>query len=235
MYKTTGCSAVIVAAGSGRRMGAAVPKQFLELCGKTVIERTAAVFGGCSAVDEIAIVTSPDSIEKCRRLLSDIKKPVKYVLGGAERYDSVFQGLKAVDKSCGIVVIHDGARPFVSEEIILKSIEAAAEYGACAVGVPSKDTIKIADENGFIADTPPRDRVYNIQTPQSFRREIIMESYEKAYESGIFSTDDAALAENAGWKVKIIEGDYKNIKLTTPDDMILGEKILMEGEEYKNG
>ncbi|MDD5944163.1 MAG: 2-C-methyl-D-erythritol 4-phosphate cytidylyltransferase [Clostridia bacterium] len=232
MYKDSlFCSAVIVAAGTGKRMGADRPKQFLELCGKTIIERTAAVFGGCSAVDEIIIVSSETGLEECRRILSGCNgdKPVKYVLGGAERYDSVYNGIRAADERCGIVIIHDGVRPFVKEKLIIDSVEAAVSFGACAAGVKSKDTVKICDDRGFVRSTPDRSFVYAIQTPQTFRKEIITDAYEKAYEKGIFGTDDAAVAENAGYPVKIIEGSYDNIKITTPDDLLVGEKILTGG------
>lgn len=232
MYKDSlFCSAVIVAAGMGKRMGADRPKQFLELCGKTIIERTAAVFGGCSAVDEIIIVSSKTGLEECRRILSGCNwdKPVKYVLGGAERYDSVYNGIRAVDERCGIVIIHDGVRPFVKEKLIIDSVEAAVSFGACAAGVKSKDTVKICDDSGFVRSTPDRSFVYAIQTPQTFRKEIITNAYKKAYEKGIFGTDDAAVTENAGYPVKIIEGSYDNIKITTPDDLLVGEKILTGG------
>ena len=226
------CSAVIVAAGIGKRMKADRPKQFLELCGKTIIERTAAVFSGCSAIDEIILVSGKEGLEVCRELFKDIEKPVKYVLGGSERYESVYNGIKAVDDRCSIIAIHDGVRPFVTEKLILKSIESAVEYGACAAGVKSKDTVKICDSDGFVVSTPVRDNVYSIQTPQTFKREIIVDSYEKAVMSGIFGTDDAALAENAGYKVKIIEGSYDNIKITTPDDLLVGEKIVNGGGSH---
>ncbi len=233
--KASYCSAVIVVAGRGKRMGTDMPKQFLKLKGKTIIERTAAVFGGCVSVNEMVIVSSEHGLEECKKIFESYSwgKPVKYVLGGAERYESVYNGLKAVDEKCGIVIIHDGVRPFVTENIIEDSISAAVEYGACAAGVKSKDTVKICDENGFVVSTPSREMVYNIQTPQTFRRDIITEAYRKAKESGIYGTDDASLAENAGYPVKIIEGSYDNIKITTPDDLIVGEKIL-SGGKYEN-
>ena len=228
------CSAVIVAAGSGKRMGADRPKQFLELCGKTIIERTAAVFGGCSAVDEIIIVSGKSGIDECRALLSFLNKPVKYVLGGSERYESVYNGLSALDERCQIVIVHDGVRPFVTEDIISSSVTAAEKYGACAVGVRTKDTVKICGRDGFVLSTPVRDNVYSIQTPQTFKRDVIMKAYDYAFKNGIFGTDDSALAENAGFRVKIIEGSYDNIKITTPDDLLVGEKILSGGGGYKD-
>ncbi len=230
------CSAVIVAAGSGRRMGADRPKQFLELCGKTIIERTAAVFSGCKSINEIIIVSSESGLEECRRLLAGLEedKIIKYVLGGKERYESVYNGLNALDDRSNIVLIHDGVRPFVTEDMIEASIDDALAYGACAAGVKSKDTVKICDENGFVKYTPDRECVYNIQTPQTFKRDIIEKAYERAEKSGIFGTDDASLVENAGVPVKITMGSYDNIKITTPDDLIVGEKILNGGGSNKN-
>lgn len=230
------CSAIIVAAGSGKRMGANKPKQFLELCGKTIIERTAAVFSGCKSINEMIIVSSEAGLEECRKLLIDFEaeKPIKYVLGGKERYESVYNGIRSVDAKCDIVIIHDGVRPFVTEEIITKSIEDAEEYGACAVGVKSKDTVKICTQDGFVDYTPERNFVYNIQTPQTFKKDIIVKAYERAFETEIFGTDDASLAENDGVSVKITEGSYDNIKITTPDDLIVGEKILNGGGDHKD-
>ena len=230
------CSAVIVAAGSGKRMGADRPKQFLELCSKTIIEHTAAVFSGCNAINEIIIVSSEDGIEECKRIFkeSGFTADIKYVSGGKERYNSVYNGLMALDDRCDIVIIHDGVRPFVTEDIIRRSIDDAVTYGACAVGVKSKDTVKICDEKGFVVSTPVRDNVYNIQTPQTFKKYIIIDAYKKAFDIGVFGTDDAGVAENAGYPVKITEGSYDNIKITTPDDLIVGEKILTGGGGYKN-
>lgn len=224
------CSAVIVAAGSGKRMGADRPKQFLELCGKTIIERTAAVFSGCDIIDEMIIVSSKEGLEECRRLLAGYEgKKIKYVLGGKERYESVYNGIKAVDDRCTIVVIHDGVRPFVTEKIIRQSAEDAIKYGACAVGVRAKDTVKICGRDGFVISTPDRESLCNIQTPQTFRRDIIERAYKTAFERGVFGTDDASLAENIGIPVKITMGSYDNIKITTPDDLAVGEKILNGG------
>ena len=123
-------------------------------------------------------------------------------------------------------MIHDGVRPFVTESIINSSIGNAVKYGASIAAVKSKDTVKICDENGFVVSTPLRENVYSVQTPQTFKREIIEKSFEKAFESGVFGTDDATLAENAGYRVFITEGSYENIKITTPEDLIIGEKIL---------
>ncbi|MPN23034.1 2-C-methyl-D-erythritol 4-phosphate cytidylyltransferase [bioreactor metagenome] len=224
MYAGKFCSAVIVAAGNGKRMGTSISKQYLMLGDKTIIEHTVDAFINCVVVDEIIIVASPIGIEECRNLFSD--KPIRYALGGAERYNSVYNGICETSEKSDIVLVHDGVRPFVSKNTIISSIEAAIENGACAVGVKSKDTVKICDDKGFVISTPVRDNVYSIQTPQTFQKDIIVKSYKKAFESCIFGTDDAALVENAGFAVKIVSGSYENIKITTPDDLIVGEKII---------
>jgi len=227
MYAGKFCSAVIVAAGSGKRMQTSISKQYLKLGDKTIIEHTVDVFLNCTAVDEIIIVTSQSGIDESRNLFID--KPVRYALGGIERYNSVYNGICETSVKSDIVLIHDGVRPFVSEDIIISSIEAAIKFGACAVGVKSKDTVKICNDEGFVVSTPVRDNVYSIQTPQTFKKDIIIKSYEKAFDSKVFGTDDAALAENAGYLVKIVSGRYENIKITTPDDLIVGEKIIANG------
>jgi len=236
MYAGRFCSAVIVAAGSGKRMGTSISKQYLTLGEKTIIEHTVETFINCDAVDEIILVASQSAINECMSLFFD--KPVRYALGGKERYNSVYNGISETSANCDIVIIHDGVRPFVSEEIIVSSIKAALEFGACAAGVKSKDTVKICNEEGFVITTPVRDNVYCIQTPQTFRKDLIIKSYQKAFESGKFATDDAALVENAGFSVKIIDGSYNNIKITTPDDLIMGEKIIADsnlgGGSHKN-
>lgn len=227
MYAGKLCSAVIVAAGNGNRMRTSIPKQFLLLGIKTIIEHTVDVFLNCNAIDEIIVVVPQNSIDECKRLFSDVS--VKCMAGGAERYDSVYKGIQSTSESCDIVLIHDGVRPFVSNETIISSIEAAIEFGACAAGVQSKDTVKICGDEGFVISTPQRDNVYSIQTPQAFQKDIIIRSYEEAFKKGIFGTDDAALAENAGFPVKIVSGSYENIKITTPEDLIVGERIFASG------
>ena len=224
MYAGKFCSAVIVAAGNGKRMGTIIPKQFLLLGSKTIIEHTIDAFLNCNAIDEIILVVSQSSVDECNRMFSGVS--VKCVVGGAERYDSVYKGICSTSENCSIILIHDGVRPFVNNEMIISSIETAIEFGACAAGVKSKDTVKICSEEGFVISTLLRDNVYSIQTPQTFQKDIIVKSYEEAFKKEVFGTDDAALAENAGFMVKIINGSYENIKITTPDDLIVGEKIF---------
>lgn len=212
-------SAVIVAAGSGTRMKAGKNKVFLKLLGKTVLERTVSVFQECGIIDEIVVVTS--DVDEVKRLLSAYKKVTAITCGGENRGDSVKNGLR--EATGDFVAIHDGARALIEKEDVEKVIKAAIEHGAAALGVKCKDTLKMADENGFISGTVDRETVYNIHTPQVFGLSAIREMYEKC--DRIF-TDDCALAEKFGVGVKIVEGSYENIKLTTPEDMILAEEIL---------
>lgn len=212
-------SAVIVAAGSGTRMKAGKNKVFLELLGKTILEHTVSAFQNMSVIDEIIVVTN--EIDEAQEILSKYSKLKRVVPGGAVRGESVQNGLKVA--SGDFVAIHDGARALVQAEDIENVLDAAVEFGAAALGVKCKDTLKMADENGFIKETLDREFLYNIQTPQVFKLSEITQMYEKCDE--VF-TDDCALAEKYGVRVKIVDGSYDNIKITTPDDMDLAERIL---------
>lgn len=213
-------TAVIVAAGRGRRMGADKNKVFLELSGKTVLENTVEVFENCDAINDIVVVTN--DIEECSSILSGFSKIKNIVKGGETRQESVRNGLLASD--CDIVVIHDGARALIQEKEILAAISETEKYGAAAVGVKCKDTLKKADKNGFIAGTVDREFIYNIQTPQVFKFKEIKKMHTLAEDNSF--TDDCALAESFGARIKIVDGSYDNIKLTTPEDLQIAEKIL---------
>lgn len=217
-------SAVIVAAGSGTRMKAGKNKVFLEILGKTILEHTVSVFSGMSMIDEIIVVTN--EIEEAEKILSKYSKLKAIVPGGTVRGESVKNGLKKADGD--FVAIHDGARALILKEDIENVLDAAMEFGAAALGVKCKDTLKMADENGFISKTMDREFLYNIQTPQVFKLLEITEMYEKCNE--VF-TDDCALAEKYGVRVKIVDGSYDNIKITTPEDMDLAERILKKRGE----
>lgn len=223
-------TAIVLAAGSGSRMGASCKKQYMSLAGKPLLYYALQAFFK-SGVDEIVLVTN--EADYCRREIIEkyqIGKVARIVPGGAERYDSVYAGLLASEGS-GYVLIHDGARPFVTQEIIQASIEAVKIYGACAVGMPVKDTVKIADTDGFVIQTPKRDSLWQIQTPQSFSYTLIRRAYENLLAKrpeGI--TDDAMAVEYGGYaKVKLLQGSYRNIKITTPEDMIVAEGIFDYG------
>lgn len=224
--------AIVLAAGQGKRMGTRIQKQFLDLGGYPVLFYSLNAFEK-SQVDQVILVTGKQEMEFCRQDLVErygFSKVKAVVAGGAERYHSVCEGLKQVPDSSNIVLIHDGARPFVDSEIIDRTIEAAEQFGACAAGMPSKDTVKIADENGFAASTPDRSRVWMVQTPQAFSRSLICQAYETmmgdaSLQQGV--TDDAMVVERlTGVPVRLVEGSYENIKVTTPEDMEVAAAIL---------
>lgn len=212
-------SAIIVAAGKGQRMGAGMNKAYLTLCGKTVIETAVEPFLDCDVIDEIVIVT--DDLEKCRELFCGVSKVKTIVSGGATRQESVKNGLYSAHGD--IAAIHDGARALITKEEIERVIDAAKRYGAAALGVKCKDTLKLVDGNGFIEKTQDREFLYQIQTPQVFKRSEILNLHETA--RGEF-TDDCSVMESAGGKIKLVEGSYENIKITTPEDMEIAKNIL---------
>lgn len=217
-------SAVIVAAGSGTRMKAGKNKVFLELLGKTILEHTVSVFHNMPQIAEIIVVTN--EAEEAEKILANYAKIKAIVPGGSVRGESVQNGLK--EATGDLVAIHDGARALITAEDIENVLNATVKFGAAALGVKCKDTLKMADENGFISKTVDREFLYNIQTPQVFKLSEITEMYEKCDE--VF-TDDCALAEKYGIRVKIVDGSYDNIKITTPDDMDLAERILRKRGE----
>lgn len=226
-------SAIIVAAGKGKRMGEGYNKQYILLAGKPIVARTIEVFENVGSIDEIVLVVGKGEIDLARKDIIhkyNFKKVVKIIEGGTERQDSVYNGLKAIDVNCNIVLIHDGARPFITGNIIEKSIKAAKDAGACVVAVRVKDTIKVVNKNMEVDYTPDRDILWAVQTPQAFEHKLLLEAYKKLRADNIKVTDDAMLVEKLGHIVKIIEGSYENIKITTPEDLILGEGILKKRE-----
>ncbi|QEK11140.1 2-C-methyl-D-erythritol 4-phosphate cytidylyltransferase [Crassaminicella thermophila] len=233
MYKDKFVSVIIAAAGQGKRMNSKVNKQYLKLCNKPVLAHTIDIFEKCSWVDEIIVVTHSNEIEYCKENVIKVygfKKVIRVIAGGSTRQESVFNGLKSVDKRCSIVMIHDGARPFIREEYILNSIDEAVKYKAVGIGVYVKDTIKVVDEDGYIVNTPDRKFLWAIQTPQTFDYDLLMKAYEKAIKEGFLGTDDTSLVERINQKVKMIMGSYDNIKITTPEDLYIGEAILKSRE-----
>ena len=224
------CTAVIVAAGKGRRMGTEVSKQFLPLCGKEILAHSVEKFERAEKIRDIVLVTGEDSLLDVRDMAQEYgwKKIVSVVAGGKERQDSVWNGLQAVSADTEIVLIHDGVRPFVTEDILNHSIETAVEMGGCVAGVPAKDTIKVCNGENIAVATPDRSTLWQIQTPQTFRKELILQAYQKAKAEGFAGTDDASLAEYSGCPVKVIMGSYRNIKITTKEDLLIGEAFLKE-------
>lgn len=228
------CVAIVLAAGRGKRMRQAVPKQFLEIDGKPIIYYSLKQMEE-SFIDEIILVTGEDDVSYCQKEIVEkygFCKVHHVIAGGKERYHSVYNGLKAAE-CCDYVFIHDGARPFINEEILKRNLEMVEKCDACVTGMPVKDTIKVSDENNFVAQTPHRNLLWQIQTPQTFRYDIVKNAYDSLFEALSLGelkcevTDDAMVVEQFGsQKVKLVEGDYRNIKLTTPEDMILAEAFL---------
>lgn len=219
--------AVVLAAGKGTRMDSPVRKQYLLIKERPVLYYSLEQFQKCPFIEEIVLVTGQDEIDYCRREIVErygITKVKKIVAGGAERYHSVYEGLKAA-KGCDYVYIHDGARPFLTQDILERAQEGVRHYGACAVGMPVKDTIKISDRKGFAEYTPQRELVWMVQTPQVFSYEMITDAYKKIINGNhITVTDDAMVLETTtGRRVKLIPGSYENIKITTPEDLAIAE------------
>ncbi len=222
-------SVIIVAAGNGKRMKSAIAKQYIELKGRTILSYTVETFNKSENIDEIILVTGRDDVEFVKEEIVErygFKKVKAVVEGGAERQDSVYNGLRAVSTDTDIVLVHDGVRPFVADRYIAELESIAAEFGGCVLGAPVKDTIKVCDREGYIIDTPKRDTLWMAQTPQCFKYSVIKEAYEKAYSDGVVGTDDSMLVERLGIKIKMVKGDYDNIKITTPEDLYVGEVIL---------
>ena len=226
-------AAIVLAAGSGKRMNSQVHKQYLIIQDRPVLYYSLKAFED-SAVDEIVLVVGKGEEEFCRKEIVDkygISKVKAIVEGGKERYHSVFEGLKQTSDA-DYVLIHDGARPFVNQEIIRRCMLEVQEYQACVVGMPVKDTIKIADEGGYAKQTPDRKNVWMIQTPQTFSYALIYEAYEE-----MLKTEDTAITYDAmvlerikGKKSKLIEGSYRNIKITTPEDLLIANVYLQHPE-----
>ncbi|WP_195337001.1 2-C-methyl-D-erythritol 4-phosphate cytidylyltransferase [Paraclostridium bifermentans] len=219
---------VIVAAGTGSRMKKDINKQFIKLKNKEIVAHTIEKFYNSENIDDIVVVIREDEEEYFNK---NIKEKygftnIKVAHGGNERQDSVFNGIKMLKKECEVVLIHDGARPFVTDGIIKRSINKANEHNAIVVGVKVKDTIKVVSDNGNIIDTPNRSYLWAVQTPQVFKYDIITKAYEDAYNNNYYGTDDAMLVERIGYNVKMIEGSYNNIKITTQEDLEFGEQIL---------
>ena len=222
-------TAIVLAAGSGKRMNSKVHKQYLLIDGKPVLYYSLKAFEE-SRVDNIILVVGEDEIEYCKKEIVEqfgFRKVCAIVKGGKERYHSVYEGLKAASET-DYVLIHDGARPFLTQDIIERTIASVVKYRACVVGMPVKDTIKIVDNDTFAKETPDRASVWQVQTPQAFSYEVVYDAYTRMLagdENGI--TDDAMVVERmTDYKVKLIEGSYRNIKITTPEDLLVAEAYL---------
>lgn len=229
------CTAIVLAAGQGKRMGTKVQKQYLEIDGKPVLYYSLNVFEQSAVIDEVVLVVGENQVEYCYSeivLKYGFDKVKTVVEGGAERYHSVWNGLQEVNED-GYVFIHDGARPFINEEILNRAYEDVQICKSCVVGMPVKDTIKLADSEGFVNETPERSLVWMIQTPQVFENGLVKKAYALFMEQdNVQVTDDAMVVEQMlGHKVKLTMGSYENIKITTPEDLEIAEIFVKNLEK----
>ena len=221
-------SAVIPASGLGRRLNSDTDKAFAPLAGQPLIAHALAVFQDSPEIEEVVLVVRAEQIGRARELARErgFAKVKAVVPGGEVRQDSVRSGLAEVSPGCDVIAVHDGARPLVTREIIASSIDAARADGAAIAAVPITDTIKSSLDGRFVKSTLDRERLYAVQTPQTFAREVIRSAYERAYADRYFGTDDASLVERLGLPVRIVQGSYENIKVTTPTDIAIAEAIM---------
>jgi 2-C-methyl-D-erythritol 4-phosphate cytidylyltransferase len=224
---------IVVAAGRGLRMGKEVNKLYLDLNGKPMLYHSLRACLAAGLFEQFIIVVSPGEEELfCREILLPYFTELNPVLvaGGNERQDSVFNGLQAVEPSCRIVCIHDGARPLTPPLLFDRVLQAAARHGAALAAVPVKDTVKRVNEDGVVVETPVRKSLWLAQTPQAFRLDWLLDAYRRADAEKWYATDDAALLERYGYAVQVVEGDYRNLKITTPEDLILAGALLEAGK-----
>ena len=221
--------AIIPTGGLGTRLKAKDPKPLLLLNQKPIFIYTLEVFEQSSLVHSVILVVHKDYLNDFEKVIRKykLKKVTKIIAGGVTRSESVANGLRVVDEDTDIVVVHDGVRPFVSVPLIEYSIAACREHGAAVVAVPVKPTIKRANQDLFVAETLRRDELWEIQTPQTFKKDILLKAHQQG--KNVPVTDDASLVEQLGYKVKIVAGDYRNIKITTPEDLVVAESFLKNG------
>ncbi|USG66023.1 2-C-methyl-D-erythritol 4-phosphate cytidylyltransferase [Brevibacillus ruminantium] len=217
---------VIVAAGSGKRMGAERNKLWLLLGGEPIWTRTVRLFTSHPEIGEVVLVVNSQDHDEILAWIHQEQLKVTVVLGGAERQDSVKNGLTALSSDCSYVLVHDAARPFVTSEQISEMIRQVRLDGASIMAVPVKDTMKVVGADGIVQSTPARESLWAVQTPQAFLVSLLKEAHEAAAEKGKTGTDDAMLVEWLGHAVSVVRGSYENIKITTPDDLWFGEEIL---------
>lgn len=222
-------SVLIPAAGQGKRMGSSVKKPYLMLADKPILSHTIDRFEQNCVIDEIYVVVDKSDFMMCQE---NVLAPFRYtkvhelVAGGETRQVSVFNALRSLSDDVDFVVVHDGVRPFINDNIISRCLKAAAECGAAVSAVPVKETIKMANDELFVIDTPERNRLWQVQTPQVFQKSLIVAAHYKAIQEGVEAPDDAALVEKLGSPVKLVMGSYKNVKLTTPEDLRIAETLL---------
>lgn len=228
MYNNRKVAVIIAAAGKGTRLGAPIPKQYLKIGGEPVILKVLKTFSALKEVDYIFVVTNREYVEHCRKIVedNDIHNVECIVKGGKERQDSVYNALQEINRTrpgTEYVLIHDGARPYVSEEVILNVIRATASKGAAVACVAMKNSVRKASETG--STSVDRNDYFSVQTPQGFKKADLIDAYEKAFREGFRAADDASLVERAGYKVEVVNGDYQNIKITTKEDLPMENRV----------
>ncbi|MFH1593665.1 MAG: 2-C-methyl-D-erythritol 4-phosphate cytidylyltransferase [Candidatus Omnitrophota bacterium] len=218
-------SCIVPSAGKGRRLGFRIGKPFVNLAGKPILAHTLKALSNCKIIERIILVVSRDKIKACKKLVKryDLSKVRDIVSGGVKRSDSVRNGLSKVTNADHIL-IHDGARPFIEKRIVERILKATKKYGAAICAVPSTQTIKLVSKRGFIVNTGDRKFLWEAQTPQGFRRDLIVKAYKEAGAKRV--TDDSSLVERLGHKVKIVKGSPRNIKITTPEDLLFAKALL---------
>ncbi len=238
MYKNKRIGVIIPAAGSGKRLGKSVAKTWLDIEGRPMIAWTIEAFLHQDWIDEIVLVTKEETVENlealCKtdlaiannRRVNSGELSIKTTSGGAERVASVYNGLKEISEEVDYVLVHDGARPLLSEEVLERILEDVVRHGTSVACVPSKDTVKIATDDQHVDYTPDRSRVFSVQTPQAFEKEMLLRAYEQGRLEGAVPTDDSSLVEALGVKVKLTLGSYENIKVTTEEDLMLAIQLM---------
>ncbi len=224
-------AAIIPAAGSGKRMNHELPKQYLPLGGKPIIAHSLLTLQNIQDIEEIFVAVSAAGEEFCRKQVIEkfnISKVCKIIIGGESRQDSVYNALMGMENGFDIVLVHDAARPFLDIGITTSIIKYAGRFGASIAASPIRDTVKIAKPHGFVERTVPRENLLSVQTPQAFKYDLLIEAHKKAREGGFVGTDDAEIVEKLGKPVYVVESPSSNIKITTPEDLILAEAILIE-------
>ena len=218
--------AIIPAAGRGKRIGALVPKQFLEIQGKPLLHHTLTVFASCKLIDYVVLVMPRTDVDEMGEdWLNKYEIVREVVVGGEQRQDSVYNGFNSLEKGTDIVVVHDGVRPFTTPQMITATVEAAQQHGAAITAIPVSDTVKQAAD-GFVKQTVSRDGLWRVQTPQAFQYGLLQQAFKKAKKDSYYVTDEGSLVEYLGERVKIVPGSELNIKITRKEDLVLGESLL---------
>jgi 2-C-methyl-D-erythritol 4-phosphate cytidylyltransferase len=218
--------AIIPAAGRGKRIGASIPKQFLEIQGRPILHHTLTVFASCKLIDYVVLVMPRADVDEVGEdWMNKYKIVQEVVVGGEQRQDSVYNGFNSMEKGTDIVVVHDGVRPFTTPQMITATVEAAQQYGAAITAIPVSDTVKQAAD-GFVKQTVSRDGLWRVQTPQAFQHGLLQQAFKKAKKDSYYGTDEGSLVEYLGERVKIVPGSELNIKITRKEDLVLGESLL---------